>query len=134
LLGDELDRHEQCGQLLQRVGRLLTAAAVLLQRFLGGFQLLSNRAEANASDFRIRTAIAFFFLAVGVVLFVVVLVICSRLCRCLRSGGFDFLLRAGGAVVVRVDIATEDVGQTAAFGGDALVVGENAVYGARKVG
>src|SRR5690606_11752830 len=103
LLGDELDRHEQRGQLLQRVGRLLTAAAMFLQRFLGGFELFGDRAEANASDFRIRTAIAFFFFAVGVVLFLVVLVVCSRLCRRLRSGRFDFLLRAGGAVVVRVD-------------------------------
>ncbi len=134
LLGDELDRHEQDGQFLQGIGRLLAAASMLLQRLLGDVELFSDCAEANAGNFRIRTAITFFFFAVRIVLVFVVLVITGRLCRCLRCNWLDFCLRAGCAVIVRVDITAENVGETPTFGGDAIVIGKDAVDGAREMG
>src|SRR5690606_33005460 len=122
LLGDELDRHEQRGQFLHGVGRLLAATAMLLQGLLGDFQLVGNGTKAHAGDFGVRAAIAFFLFGFGVVFLFVVLAVGRRL-GC--SGGYDrldFLLRAGSAVVIGVDIAAEDVGQAPAFSGDAFVI------------
>ncbi len=132
LLGDELDGHEQGGQFLQGVSRLLAATAMLLQGFLGDIQLLGNGTEAHAGNFRVRAAIAFFLFAIRVVFFLVILVVVGRLRSGLRRDGLDFL-RGGSAVVIGVDIAAKDVGQAATFGGDALVIGENAVDRAREM-
>src|SRR5690606_23659981 len=132
LLGDELDGHEQGGQFLQSVSRLLAATAMLLQGFLGDVQLLGNGTEAHAGNFRVRAAIAFFLFAVGLVFFLVILVVVGRLRSGLRRDGLDFL-RGGSAVVIGVDIAAKDVGQAATFSGDALVIGENAVDRAREM-
>jgi len=105
---------------------------MLLQRFVGFFQLLCDRAETQACNFWIRPAVAFFFLGVGLFLVLVVLVVGCRFRRSLRSFRFDFL-RRGSAVVVGVDIAAEDVGQAATFGRHSLVIGEDAVDGAGEV-
>src|SRR5690606_31508645 len=88
-------------------------------------------AEALTGHFRVRAAVAFVFVGAVVRFFLIFAVIGGSgrlgLVRCRRFG-------RRGDVVVRIDVATEDFGQTAALGGDALVFGEDAVHGAREVG
>ncbi len=105
---------------------------MFFQRLVGLFQLFCNCAKTQACNFWIRTAVAFFLFAVGVVLFLVVLVVGRRFRRGLRGFGFDFL-RTCGTIIVRVDVTTEDVGQAATFGRYTLVICEDAVDGAGEV-
>jgi hypothetical protein len=109
LLGYELDRHEQDGECFELLDGLLAGAAVLLQRLLGFLQLLGDCAETHTRDLGVGAAIAFFLFAVGVVLFLIILVVGRRLRGGLRSFRLD-LLRTSGTVVVRVDVTAEDVG------------------------
>ncbi len=105
---------------------------MLLQRLVGLFQLLRDCAKTQACNLWVGTAVAFFFLGVGVVLVLVVLLVGCRFRGGLRGFRFDFL-RGGGTVVVRVDVTTEDVGQAATFGRYTLVVCEDAVDGTGEV-
>src|SRR5690606_27697357 len=102
----------------------------LLQGLLDFFLLLGHGVETAGCLFRVRAAIAFFFLVVAAIVFFFVVAFFS---------GGAFLDGNGGggvvrhAAVIRVDVATEDFGQAAAFGGDAVVLGEDAVDSAGEV-
>ncbi len=131
LLGYQLDRHEQIGQCLQGSNAFLVITAVLLQDLVGGLKLIGYRAEALGRNDRVRTAFGLFFV-VTVGLFFLVLGLF------LRSGSLGawnrhFLCRCCD-VVIGIDVTTEDVRQTATFGGDAVVLAENVIDSAREVG
>ncbi len=136
LLGHQLDRHEQGSQGFQFGDGLRAAAFVLLQRLANLFQLLLNGTEALTSYFRVGTAVTFALFLFAVVLFFLVLIIGDFLvvlglgCRSRRSS----VIGTGHAVVIRIDIAVEDIGQASAFFGDTLVFGEDAVDGAGEHG
>ncbi len=131
LLGDQLDRHEQGGQGLLLGDNLRVAARVLLQRFLQFLQLFFNGAKAQTGYFRIRTAVAFVVVIAVIVVVVFILVVILGLFLVLGFGGGDFsVVGAGHAIVVRVDVTAEDVGQAATFFNHASVVGEDVVNGA----
>jgi len=131
LLRHQLDRHEQLGQRHQLGNCQLVGATVLFQDLARDFHLIGNRTETLGSDDRVWTAFDFVFVVgagFSVVVFGVVV----------RFHGFRVDRRRyfGGRrrnAVVRVDIATQDVGQAATFGGDASVLGENVVNRAREV-
>src|SRR5690606_3814443 len=106
LLGNQLDRHEQFGEGGQFGLALLAAAVVLLEGLANLFELLGHGAEALAGDFRIRAAVAFFFLfLLGFFSFAVVVLGVLAVFVDNWSGR----LRRRGDAVVRVDIATQDL-------------------------
>src|SRR5690606_6799219 len=86
-------------------------------------------AETLAGDLRVGTAIGLFLgIVLGVFIFLLVIVGGFLLVlRLGRSGGDHRVIGAGEPIVIRVDVAIEDIGQAPAFLGDALVFGENAV-------
>ncbi|KAF1067370.1 MAG: hypothetical protein GAK45_01688 [Pseudomonas citronellolis] len=130
LLGYQLDRHEQLGQDEHFGLGLFALATVLLQGFLGLFQLLGDGAETTGGFFRVRTTIAF-VIAVGVALFLF-FVLFLGLAIVFEANRFDFFRRQ--AAVVGVDIATEDIGQATAFSDDAAVIRKDAVNRTRELG
>ncbi|CRM93575.1 hypothetical protein [Pseudomonas sp. 22 E 5] len=131
LLRHQLDRHEQLSQGQQLGDCLLVGATVLFQGLAGDFHLIGNRTETLGSDDWVWTAFNFIFV-VAAGFSVVVFGVVVRF----RSLGIDWWRHFGGRrrnAVVRVDVATQHVGQAATFGGNAGVLGENMVNRAREV-
>ncbi|MNH14708.1 hypothetical protein D3C79_743050 [compost metagenome] len=131
LLGYQFDRHEQVGKGLQGGDAFLVAATVLLQDLVGGLKLIGNGTETLRRDDWIRTALGLFLFVVAFALFFVVRFFFRS--RGLGAWNRHFFGR-GGNVVVRVDVTAENIGQTATFGGDAVVFTEDVVNCAREVG
>src|SRR5690606_16426964 len=121
LLGHQLDGHEQLGQGFQFGDGLVAAAVVLLQGLADLLELLLDGAEALTGDFRVGTTIGL-FLGFAVVLgFLFILLVVRRLLVTLGLDGFgghNGVVGAGQTIVIRVDIAAEDIGQATAFLGD----------------
>ncbi len=106
-------------------------ATVLLQDLVGGLELVVDRTETLASDFRVRAALGLFLVVTTFGFFLVVVGLF------LRGGGLGardrhFFGRRGD-IVVRVDVTAENVRQTATFAGDAVIFAENVVDSAREV-
>ncbi|MCY1408659.1 hypothetical protein D9M71_239840 [compost metagenome] len=130
LLGHQLDRHEQLGQGEHLGDALLAVATVLFQGLERDVQLLGDRTETLASHFWIGTALGLFLVVAGFGVFVVVIVLVVGF-----VGFFDrrrYFGRRRNAVI-RVDVATQNVGQAAAFAGNPVIFAENMVDCAREV-
>src|SRR5690606_8252774 len=111
LLGHQLDRHEQLGQCFQFGYAFGAVTTVLIERLADLLQLLVDSTEALTGQFRVRAAITFFglFLFGFLVLFLVFVVSLLVVLWLGCFAGNDGIVRAGHAVIVRVDVTAEDV-------------------------